>query len=90
MLPPRPQRLEHDNLACEMRRRQHVREQAQLVQGRVVDAVCPVYTDDARKDRVDAKQACGEGRDLVGRGGLVFEGRRRGDGLEFRDEVAAR
>lgn len=66
MLPAQFQRLEHDDLAREMRRRQHMREQAQLVQRSVVDPIGAVDADHARQDRIDAEQARCERRDLVG------------------------
>lgn len=88
MLPPQSQRLEYDDLAGKVRHRQHMREQAELVQRGVMDPIGAVDADHAGQDRIHAKDAGCEWRHLVGwrRGGFVlFGGGRRGD--ELRDGV---
>lgn len=91
VLPAQPQRLKHDDLAREVGRGEHMREQAQLVQHGIVHAVCAVDADDTGEDGVNAKEAGGERSDLVDTRGLVFEARGGGpgDGLELADGVGA-
>lgn len=76
MLPAQFQRLEHDNLAGEMRHRQQVRKQAKLVQRRVVYTICAVDADHAGHRGIHAKQARSEWCHLVGRrsGRLILFG----------------
>lgn len=79
MLPAQLQRLEDKDLADKMRRRQHMREQAELVQHGVVDAVCAVDANHAGQKGIHPKQARREWCYLVGgrRSWLVLFGGRR-------------
>lgn len=89
MLPAKANGLEEQNLAREMRRREHVCEHAQLVQDRIVDPVRAVHAYDACQDGIHAEETCCERRDLVDWGGFVFgcAGGRRGD--QFNGGVCA-
>lgn len=87
VLPAKSKRLEHNNLARKVGGGDEVREEAQLIQRGVVDAVRAIHANDTGEDRVNAKEASGERSDLVRRGGLVLERGRFGDRLELDDRI---